>query len=269
MPFQPAIDEPSKAWPDAELVFVEVRDGHGDVLLLAAGVGEAEVDELDFVFLHHLHHVGNGLCHQGSPSGFAMGGIRWDGGVDGPRGGPRKAHGNVAESMPSDGPPGAWPAGGSRRAAAAARRAPSRCNPSHHLVQNWQLTHQFGAECARAAQSSPSRSATKASSLRSARPLTPSSMCRPWTCGWSTLGRLKTRMPVKRRSTSSISGVSVASIAAEHDHRTLALRAMPCSDGIAAVEHPLDHRPGHHREAGHEVHVADRETRGSCCTGWG
>jgi hypothetical protein len=28
------------------------------VLLLAAGVGEAEVDELDFVFLHHLHHVG-------------------------------------------------------------------------------------------------------------------------------------------------------------------------------------------------------------------
>jgi hypothetical protein len=63
MPFQPAIDEPSKAWPAAELVFVEVGDGHGDVLFLAAGVGEAEVDELDFVVLHHLHHVGNGLCH--------------------------------------------------------------------------------------------------------------------------------------------------------------------------------------------------------------
>src|SRR4026207_1601545 len=72
MPFQPAIEEPSKAWPAldlassrggergavegmarAELVFVEMGDGHGHVLLLAAGVGEAEVDELDFVFLHH------------------------------------------------------------------------------------------------------------------------------------------------------------------------------------------------------------------------
>ena len=61
MPFQPAIDEPSKAWPRGELVFVEVRHRHGDVLLLAAGVGEAEVDELDFVLLHHLHHVGDGL----------------------------------------------------------------------------------------------------------------------------------------------------------------------------------------------------------------
>jgi hypothetical protein len=47
-----------------ELVFVEMGDGHGHVLFLAAGVGEAEVDELDFVLLHHLHHVGNCLCHQ-------------------------------------------------------------------------------------------------------------------------------------------------------------------------------------------------------------
>ena len=46
-----------------ELVFVESGHRHADVLLLAAGVGEAEVDELDFVLLHHLHHVGNGLCH--------------------------------------------------------------------------------------------------------------------------------------------------------------------------------------------------------------
>jgi len=50
-----------------ELVFVEVRHRHGDVLLFAAGVGEAEVNKLDFVFLHHLDHVCDGLGHQISP----------------------------------------------------------------------------------------------------------------------------------------------------------------------------------------------------------
>src|SRR5690606_16124640 len=50
-----------------ELVLVEMRDRHGHVLLLATGVREAQVHELDFVFLHHLHHVCNGLGHQGSP----------------------------------------------------------------------------------------------------------------------------------------------------------------------------------------------------------
>jgi hypothetical protein len=64
MPFQPAMDEPSKAWPLAELVFVEMRHRHGDVLLLAAGIGKTEINELDFVVFHHLHHVGDGLCHQ-------------------------------------------------------------------------------------------------------------------------------------------------------------------------------------------------------------
>jgi hypothetical protein len=47
-----------------ELVFVEMGDGHGDVLLLATGVGEAEVHELDFVFLNDVHHIGDGLGHQ-------------------------------------------------------------------------------------------------------------------------------------------------------------------------------------------------------------
>jgi hypothetical protein len=43
------------------------------VLFFAARVGEAEVNKLDFVFFHHLHHVGNGLVgHQGSP-GFLVG----------------------------------------------------------------------------------------------------------------------------------------------------------------------------------------------------
>jgi hypothetical protein len=63
MPFQPAIDEPSKAWPSLNLSSSKCGHRHGDVLFLAAGVGEAEVDELDFVVLHHLHHVGNCLCH--------------------------------------------------------------------------------------------------------------------------------------------------------------------------------------------------------------
>jgi hypothetical protein len=34
------------------------------VLLLATGIGETEVNKLDFVFFHHLHHVCNGLGHQ-------------------------------------------------------------------------------------------------------------------------------------------------------------------------------------------------------------
>ncbi len=61
MPFQPAIDEPSKASTRFELVFVKVRNGNRGVLLFAAGVGKTEVNELDFVVLHHLHHVGDGL----------------------------------------------------------------------------------------------------------------------------------------------------------------------------------------------------------------
>jgi rhodanese-related sulfurtransferase len=40
-----------------ELVFVKGGNRHGDVLFLAAGIGKAEIDELDFVFLDHLHHV--------------------------------------------------------------------------------------------------------------------------------------------------------------------------------------------------------------------
>jgi hypothetical protein len=50
MPFQPAIDEPSKAWPSSNLS-IRTADGHADVLFLAAGVGEAEINELDFLFL--------------------------------------------------------------------------------------------------------------------------------------------------------------------------------------------------------------------------
>ena len=57
MPFQPAIDEPSNAWPSVELVLAERLRRHRDVLLLALGIGKAQVDELDLVFLDCLEHV--------------------------------------------------------------------------------------------------------------------------------------------------------------------------------------------------------------------
>jgi hypothetical protein len=47
-----------------EFVFVKVGDWHGYVLFFATGIGEAEVNKLDFIVLHHLHHVCDGLCHQ-------------------------------------------------------------------------------------------------------------------------------------------------------------------------------------------------------------
>jgi hypothetical protein len=46
----------------AELVFIEVRCRHRDVLLLALGIGEAEIDELDLVVGDLLHDV-FGSCH--------------------------------------------------------------------------------------------------------------------------------------------------------------------------------------------------------------
>ena len=75
MPFQPAIDEPSNAWPDLELVRRELLGRHGDVLLLAAGIGEAEVDELDLLVLDHLEDVGGG-CHASLLVGTARHGLR-------------------------------------------------------------------------------------------------------------------------------------------------------------------------------------------------
>jgi hypothetical protein len=34
------------------------------VLLLTTGIGETEVNKLDFVFFHHIHHICDGLGHQ-------------------------------------------------------------------------------------------------------------------------------------------------------------------------------------------------------------
>jgi hypothetical protein len=83
------------------------------VLLLAAGIGEAEVDELDFALLHHGHHVGNGLGHQ-SISQWACGGLL---SFAIPAGrSPKNAHENLAESMPV-------PTRGKRRPSARRRTA--------------------------------------------------------------------------------------------------------------------------------------------------
>jgi len=46
MPFQPAIDEPSNILPFREHVLVDDAGRHRHVLLLAARVGKAQIDEL-------------------------------------------------------------------------------------------------------------------------------------------------------------------------------------------------------------------------------
>src|SRR6266550_4056148 len=53
MPFQPAIDGVA----ELELVLGEVLDRDGDVLLLAARIGEAEVDEIHLLVLDKLQYV--------------------------------------------------------------------------------------------------------------------------------------------------------------------------------------------------------------------
>ena len=47
-----------------EFFFVERRNRHAHVLFFATGIGKAEVDKLDFVVLHVLHDVCDGLGHQ-------------------------------------------------------------------------------------------------------------------------------------------------------------------------------------------------------------
>jgi hypothetical protein len=61
MPFQPAIEEPSKAIAVREHGLVDARAVGRDVLHLALGVGEAQVKKLDLLVLHHLQYVANGL----------------------------------------------------------------------------------------------------------------------------------------------------------------------------------------------------------------
>jgi hypothetical protein len=61
----PACDRrPVERVPAFELVIGELLAGHRNVLFLAAGIGEAEVDELDVLLLEHLEDVG-GAGHAG------------------------------------------------------------------------------------------------------------------------------------------------------------------------------------------------------------
>jgi len=62
MPFQPAIDRAVERMAGLELVGVELFGRHRDVLFLAAGIGEAEVDKLDLLVFDHFQHV-SGRCH--------------------------------------------------------------------------------------------------------------------------------------------------------------------------------------------------------------
>ena len=54
--FQPAIDEPSNMMPSVKGVLVDRVGEHGQVLPLAAGIGETVVDVLDVVVLDHLQN---------------------------------------------------------------------------------------------------------------------------------------------------------------------------------------------------------------------
>ncbi len=131
-----------------ELVFVEVRDRHGNVLFLATGIGETEVNELDFVFLHQLHHVGDGLGHQRAPNLF--------GDLPGRRTGrPCQAvcQGNKAGSVPRKAPrnPGVW----------VARQCGSRTAIVHSNLRTLlePFAHQLRTDRSRSRRCSPRRRA--------------------------------------------------------------------------------------------------------------
>ena len=52
--FQPAIDEPSNIVPLVEEILVDHRQVEGDVLPLAARIGEAQIDVFDLLVLDQL-----------------------------------------------------------------------------------------------------------------------------------------------------------------------------------------------------------------------
>jgi hypothetical protein len=58
--------------PAFELVHLERLRRHGDVLLLAAGIGKAQVNELDLLLFDHLHDVSGSHCHLGISSGCGL-----------------------------------------------------------------------------------------------------------------------------------------------------------------------------------------------------
>src|SRR2546428_2210434 len=55
-----------------ELVHGERLDRHGDVLLLATGIGKAQVHELDLLVLDQFHDVIGRHCHCRISSGFGL-----------------------------------------------------------------------------------------------------------------------------------------------------------------------------------------------------
>ena len=74
----------------------------------------------------------------------------------------------------------------------------AQCTSTVHRLAS--SSHHLGAQSRLPAPSSPGEQRRKGASADRPRPLTPSSMCRPY-CGWSTLGRLNTLTPAKRAST--------------------------------------------------------------------
>ncbi len=61
--FQPSIDEPSNIRPSVSSSSPITAGDHGKVLPLALGIGEAQIDPLDLVVLHHLQNVAGRIRH--------------------------------------------------------------------------------------------------------------------------------------------------------------------------------------------------------------
>ena len=55
--FQPAIEEPSNIWPSANVSSSIIGHVEGDVLPLAARIGETEIDVFHVVVLDHLQDI--------------------------------------------------------------------------------------------------------------------------------------------------------------------------------------------------------------------
>jgi len=64
MPFQPAIEEPSNAWPEANLSSSKCETGTVVCCCLPRVSVKRKSTNLTFVFFHHLHDVCDGLGHQ-------------------------------------------------------------------------------------------------------------------------------------------------------------------------------------------------------------
>ncbi|VDO18273.1 unnamed protein product, partial [Brugia timori] len=215
----------------AELVFVEVRHGHGHVLFFTAGVGETEVDELDLVFLHELHDVGDGLCHQ-----FLL---SWMGGWEYRDAGCSFCAIVACVERVATGTLGAW------NAVQFTKLVPSKS------------THQFWAKlCIKSVQTFDELAVGRVEQFRVALDAELDMTAVLGVIDARQAENLDARMALLDRLHQGREGGLHGT---ENDHGLLHDPALDEKIGIKPVEHRLDHRPGHDRETGHEMDVTHAE----------